>query len=463
MKLTNMIVVVILVVLCVFGWMTLVSGNVSQGAERENTIQQAEDCMERGLYQRAIEYYQDALDGQADEDLYLNIANAYSKRYKEAPEDTFDDYLKFVKNALNALPGNRTLVDHLVPLCLNGEGGEADYKTLYTYLKKAVANGCDDEDTLALCARARYDYSLRGNTFQSITDTGTKKYSVRTDRGWNVYDMSGGYQLTSNWNYVGPLSDDGVTVITGEDSRIFDTANSMVLGIFQTPVSVAGVYAEGLIPAQISGKYGYYNDYADYQFGSYDYAGTFQDGLAAVEENGKWMLVNTKGEVERDGLEQIVGDLAGRYQVQDAILVKEAGTYVVYDTKWKRRADLACDEVDILSTDGVIATRTGSRWGFVDMDGNTVIEPIYAAARSFSNGLAAVQNSEGLWGFVDKTGRLVIDYTFADTGYMSAAGVCPVRVDAPPEEPAYDDQAGEQIEVPEEWVLLVLTNGITKD
>lgn len=463
MKLTNLIIVIVLVALCALGWVALASSSISEEAEYESHIEQAENCLERGLYQRAIENYLAALGGNASEDIYLNIANAYSLRYTEAPEDTFDDYLKFVKTALDTFPSNQTLVDHLVSLCINKESDTADYKTLYPYLKRAVSNGYDTESMLDLYARARYDYSLRGNTFQTIVDSGTGNYSVLTDRGWNMYNMSGGYQLTYNWNYVGPDGSNGVTVITGVDSRIFNVTNSMVLGIFQSQVTTAGIYDEGLIPVQVAGAYGYYNDYADYQFGSYDYAGTFQNGLAAVEVDGEWMLVNTEGEIDRAGFEQIVTDLSGRYLVNDTVFVKEAGVYVSYDSKWERQADLSCDEVDILSKDGIIAFRKGSKWGYADMSGNIVIEPEYANARSFSNGLAAVQDDDGLWGFIDRTGRLVIDCIFTDTGYMSSTGVCPVRVDEPLTEPVYDSETGEEVVMPEEWVLLSLTNGITED
>ena len=464
MKLPNIIVIVLLVVLCALGWLTLASNSASEEAEYDAFMAQAEDCMERGLYQRAVENYLSALDGKDDEEIYLIIADAYSLRYEEAPEDTFDDYLKFVKKALGAFPGNRTLVDHLVFLCINEEQQTEDYKTLYPYLKRAVANGCDDEKTFELYLRARYAYSLRGNTFRSVIDHGTENYSVLTDNGWNIYSTSGGYQLSSNYAYVGPCSSGGVTVVTGEeDSRIFDSSSAMVLGIFRKPVTAAGIYADGLIPALVDGKYGYYDDYADYQFGSYDYAGTFQDGLAAVAANGRWELVNSEGETDRDGFEQIVTDLSGRYLVNDTIMVREDGEYVIYDNKWKRRASLDCDEVDILSEDGVFAFRDGGKWGFADLEGNVVIEPGYANARSFSNGLAAVQNPDGLWGFIDRENRLVIDFAFTDVGYMGSEGLCPVRVDEPSADPVYDEAAGEEAAAPPEWRLLSLTNGITED
>ena len=46
---------------------------------------------------------------------------------------------------------------------------------------------------------------------------------------------------------------------------------------------------------------------------------------------------------------------------------------------------------------------------------------------------------------------------------MNASGVCPVRVDEPLADPVYNSETGEEIVVPEEWVFLTLTNGITED
>lgn len=53
-------------------------------------------------------------------------------------------------------------------------------------------------------------------------------------------------------------------------------------------------------------------------------------------------------------------------------------------------------------------------WGFMDGEGNWAIEPQFAGALSFSEGLAGVQSTEGdqLWGYIDKTGAWVIEPAF---------------------------------------------------
>ena len=57
------------------------------------------------------------------------------------------------------------------------------------------------------------------------------------------------------------------------------------------------------------------------------------------------------------------------------------------------------------------AVKIGEKWGYIDTDGNQVIEPQFQEARSFSNGLAAVKKS-GYWGYIDSEGNMVIENIF---------------------------------------------------
>ena len=65
----------------------------------------------------------------------------------------------------------------------------------------------------------------------------------------------------------------------------------------------------------------------------------------------------------------------------------------------------------------------------VDEDGEELIAPAYDEARSFSGGVAAVCQN-GLWGFIDEEGQLVVDFQFADAGYFDPeTGSCPVQLE----------------------------------
>lgn len=63
--------------------------------------------------------------------------------------------------------------------------------------------------------------------------------------------------------------------------------------------------------------------------------------------------------------------------------------------------------------------RRNDRFGFMNLYGDTVIEPQFYLARNFSEGFAAVKNMNG-WGFIDKTGhQLFPTATFSDVADFS--------------------------------------------
>jgi hypothetical protein len=51
------------------------------------------------------------------------------------------------------------------------------------------------------------------------------------------------------------------------------------------------------------------------------------------------------------------------------------------------------------------------KWGYIDTSGKIVIQPIYDAVDSFSEGLACAK-VKGKWGYIDKTGKFVITPRF---------------------------------------------------
>src|SRR5882762_3272760 len=47
------------------------------------------------------------------------------------------------------------------------------------------------------------------------------------------------------------------------------------------------------------------------------------------------------------------------------------------------------------------------RWGYISVDGKIVINPSFAIAGSFSEGLAAVRDDEGGFYYIDTTGNVI--------------------------------------------------------
>lgn len=458
MKKVNIIIVISIFVLCLVGWFALTTQKISQNSSYNDYIKQADEWVSKGLYQRAIINYELALDEKTTEELYLKTMEAYQLRFEEAPEDTKKDYIAFLETATDAYPANKQLVDHLVNLYVI----ESEDEKIYNCLLRAIANGYNDESVQAKLLEAKYSFTLKRSEFSKIIQSLGNFFSTTRKQGWNLYDIKEGYVFSTEYDYIGLCSLDGKVVVTGKDSRII-TTEGMVLGIFDEIVTQAGIYSEGLLPACVNGKYGYYNEFAEKQFGEYEMASMFQNGSAAVKSNGKWMLINARGEIISDSYQEIVLDYAGRYLVDGNILVKISDdSYVLYDENWNLKSKIDCSDADICTSDELIAVCQNDKWGYVNTSGQVIIQPSYDEARSFSNGLAAVRKGES-WGFINKANEVVIDYQFTDVGYMDSNGICPVRTDKPDDVINSQEAEKQNNDILEVWKFLELIIGIKEE
>ncbi len=71
---------------------------------------------------------------------------------------------------------------------------------------------------------------------------------------------------------------------------------------------------------------------------------------------------------------------------------------------------LTCNE-------GMCAVAKAGKWGYINTSGQLAISTQFDAAQAFVNGLAPVKLGN-LWGYIDKTGRYAINPQFTDAGYF---------------------------------------------
>lgn len=458
MKKSNIIMAICIVAVCVMGWFTVGIQLMKQRSLYSNYIKEADEWVDRGLYQRAIDNYNLVLEKKKSEKIYLKINDAYDLWYREDPEEMIDEYMDFLEIAVDAYPGNQSLVDSFVDVF----SIKSKYEEIYNCLINAIDNGYDSEKVKTNLRKAQYAYRKRGGEFSGLKQSVGTYYSASRNDNWNIYSCEDGYIFEKTYAYVSRVNKDGILVVTGEKSRIIDV-KGMVYGIFKGKVTDASLFSEGLIAACIDGSYSYYDDLADKQFGEYAMASSFQNGRAAVKKDGKWMLIDSKGKVVSETFDEIVLDYVGNYLNDGLILAKKNGVYGLYDEELDLKCKLKCSNVDILTEEGVIAVEQDGKWGFVNCDGKTCIKPLYEEARSFSNGLAAVKRA-GKWGFIDGDGNVVIGFQFSDVGYFTSDGICPVRMDMPEEKVDSENMdEPEIIESMETWKMLELEIGIKEN
>lgn len=82
--------------------------------------------------------------------------------------------------------------------------------------------------------------------------------------------------------------------------------------------------------------------------------------------------------------------------------------------------------------EGLAAAVMGERWGYIDTSGSWRIAAEFSAARSFSDGRAAVSTSGDRYGYIDKTGATVIPHLYRRADQFSdGRAVVHLEYDAP--------------------------------
>ena len=103
---------------------------------------------------------------------------------------------------------------------------------------------------------------------------------------------------------------------------------------------------------------------------------------------------------------------------------KKDNKYYLYNSAGTLISD-GFDDAKLFVSNQPAAVKIGSKWGYVSVTGEIVIEPQYSDANSFNKDLAPVEskNKKGKWGCIDINNEIVIepefDYmgSFMNNGY----------------------------------------------
>ncbi|WP_426431101.1 WG repeat-containing protein [Winogradskyella sp. HB-48] len=117
-----------------------------------------------------------------------------------------------------------------------------------------------------------------------------------------------------------------------------------------------------------------------------DFISPFYDGLAAIEKNGEWAFIDETGDIVVDYRNDLVLNSLG----DESYPVFDSGRCLI-----------------VKKEEGI------SYFGFIDKEGNTVIEPQFLNATSFNNGKAIVlQLHKSVIGENDILDKRMIEYSY---------------------------------------------------
>lgn len=414
---------IVLVALTVISWFSVSSGQKQAAAEYEECMAKANTFEAKGIYIDALENYEKALElDSGNFEIIMKIAEMYYQM------GDFNGFVSACDNALAVRSNDPT--PYIKKANYYMEYAKYD-KAIEVVKSAALIKDCEELEALReiLATKCIEKYV----SFSEIKDwhvQGEVNYvAVQEKNKWGMTLKDGTKKLQTKYEYIGAYDKDSGVIpccLDGLYYYIDIRGNKKLIG--DVEYQYLGSFGNGLAPAQRNNLYGYIDtEFTEYKF-EYEYAGAFSNNVAAVKKDGKWALINEKFESVTEFIyDEILCDSNGFCSIFNVIIARQGEQYVFLNHKGEQVGGNKYDNVSLpASNDSYIAVKKGELWGFVDQNGDIVMEPQYQDAKSFSLGLAPVKVGEA-WGYINTKGELVVEAEYTDAGVFSQDGSATVK------------------------------------
>ena len=248
--------------------------------------------------------------------------------------------------------------------------------------------------------------------------------------GFVLTDTRTGKQADVPYQVYVPHMQNGLLQVSDGDLNGFmDRTGKLVV-----PLQFSSIlrFSEGLAAVQQDGKWGYINAQGKQVLPvQYDHVYPFYEARSVVKKDGQWQIIDQQGQtiatLPYAGVSYLKGGYAAVFN-GDPLAEDEAQSarWGVIDCDGREILPPRYEEVGFsgyyfaqgedtpVASEGMIAVKENGLWGFVNVAGKVIVSPRYAgAAYPFVQGLAVVEDGEGMKGLVNQRGEELVPPTFA--------------------------------------------------
>lgn len=408
----------------------LIQFRAQVGNDYDTYLAEARKASDGGLVTTAMENYQQAINLNPSDELYYEVGQMYIKN-----EDFWNAKRWYDRDMMEEYPKSA------LTYCLGVEESIAreDYDELFEVYQLSREREITDERIENLVNPYKSKFELSGN-YEKVGG-----YS-------NTVACAPVYSEYSRWSYIDIT---GSTVIDnryekasvfGDYAAVIDEKGNPYLIDAEGINAISGKYLEdankdvgkieefrdidnGLILAKSEMGWGFYDSKTyELRFGGYKDATPFSNGVAAITKDGeKWALIGNDGsELTGYDYDSILSDFKECICRTDFVFAEKSAQYCLVNKDGTIFSEQQYGEVKAFNDNTLAAVNKAGKWVFLSPTGEEKNLGDFQEAESFSNGLAAVKNN-GLWGYIDLEGNLVIDYQFTETTPMSRYGTAFVK------------------------------------
>ena len=420
MKVGRIIFACLLTALCGFGWFSQIREIRETRQRLESEIISARQYAAQGLFQKSVLSYQRALSISEDGELRKEMEQVYADGYA-AGAVTQSAYINALQNGCALYPEQAEDWERLVTIYRDARS----YKDANRTLDQAEKAGAQSEVLNALALEIRYSHTSNGVAYTGVICS-PGGYAT-TERGgkWGVFGPDGDRVKEQVYDYVSPWGASGIAVYRVDNATELIDKNGVVQAILPEPVIRARAYGDGLLPVETEAGWRYLVcEEGTWLPGIYKDATSFQNGRALVLQDGNWRFIDTGGNpLEGASFSDLRLFGNGEYSHDGHIAAAVEGKWRLYLADGSPVFERTLRNMDVDMGSYIAFQDDSGNWGYLDIQGNIVIQPQYREARSFSSGMGAVSNGER-WGFINRAGKMADDYQYLEVGYFSPEGVC---------------------------------------
>ena len=229
--------------------------------------------------------------------------------------------------------------------------------------------------------------------------------SVSRDGKWGAINQNGKWLIEPVYQGMKEFHN-GVVLAKSEMGWNYVNMEGTVIN-FNHPYLCQHDFSEGLARVQENKKWGFIDVSGNYVIKpQFEGARDFSEGLAAVQKDSKWGYIDKSGKFVIDPVLESAWDF---YCGIAIAMESEVKQYMNRNGEILPNPDNY--EVHRGFRDNYAPVRKMDLWGFVDIQGNYIVKPVYEKADRFMNGLAPVKKS-GRCGYINTQGEEVIPLTY---------------------------------------------------
>ena len=306
-KTTPLLLMLVMIAMLLVSWSNTLQYPGLEEKEYNKYIKAAQEFEEKGIYIDAASQYEKALALRPKSyEIALKLIDLYSKEKL----DIIAKYIEACKKASKADPKQEEPYDRLLKYYQSDKMLNSEYGILLIAIEETGNKKYIDR--LSEVRGQYYEGAKRQDYLTRFHEIDGVAYAIVEQEGTKyLIDGEGKTILSGEYEHLGFLSE-FVIPVCKEGDWFFASKEGYKKLVPDHKATYLGNFGSGFAPACIEGKYGYLNKKMKELRFEYDFASCFDNGVAAVQKNGVWQVINTSFKpVVDDKFEDVLVDSEG--------------------------------------------------------------------------------------------------------------------------------------------------------